>query len=160
MAKEKILLSACLAGVKCVYDGTDKLKPALARLYRNKEAIIFCPEKAGGFKIPHPPSEILGASGEDVLENKAQVVSKNGKDVTVYFLKGAKKVLALAKKKGIKQAVMKARSPSCGCGLIYDGSFSGKLVKGYGVTAALLKKNGIKVMSDEEYLKNAKIQQE
>ncbi len=154
--RKKILLSACLAGINCVYDGTNKLKPRLAGLYKKGGAVLFCPETSGGLKIPHPPSEIRSGDGEDVLAGRARIVSKEGDDVTAYFLKGAANTLELAKKNGIKKAIMKSRSPSCGCGFIYDGSFGGKLKAGFGVTAALLKENGIDVVSDEEFLKGRK----
>jgi uncharacterized protein YbbK (DUF523 family) len=153
MAKEKVLVSACLAGINCVYDGTNKLDPVFAKMLESGEALIFCPEVLGGLKIPHDPSEIRGGDGFDILSGQARVVSKKGDDVTPYFLKGAEKVLRLAQKHGIKYAVMKSKSPSCGCGLIFDGTFSKKLIAGYGVTAALLKKNGVEVISDIEYLK-------
>ncbi|MBI5873222.1 MAG: DUF523 domain-containing protein [Candidatus Omnitrophica bacterium] len=153
MAKEKVLVSACLAGINCVYDGTNKLNPVFAKMFERGEALIFCPEVLGGLNIPHDPSEISGGDGFDVLSARARVVSKKGDDVTPYFLKGAEKVLRLAQKHGIRCAVMKSKSPSCGCGFIFDGTFSKKLIAGYGVTAALLKKNGVEVESDIEYLK-------
>ncbi|MEK7850065.1 MAG: DUF523 domain-containing protein [Candidatus Omnitrophota bacterium] len=159
MAKEKvkimtpgarIMLSACLAGINCVYDGTNKFNPVFARLYKSGEAIVFCPEVLGGLKIPHSPSEIVGGDGFAVLEARAKVLSKDGKDVTSFFIKGAENVLALAKKHNINKVILKSKSPSCGCGFIYDGTFTKKLIPGYGVTVALLKKNGIEVVSDEE----------
>ncbi|HQP91880.1 MAG TPA: DUF523 domain-containing protein [Candidatus Omnitrophota bacterium] len=156
--RKKILLSACLAGVNCTYNGKNKLNPYLKRLFDERSAVLFCPEKLGGFDVPHPPSEILFGDGMDVLKGNAVVVSRTGKNVTVLFMEGAKRSMRLAKKLGIKKAVMKARSPSCGCGMIYDGLFKGRLKKGFGVTAALLKKNGIEVITDEEYLRNNKLQ--
>ncbi len=152
MAKEKILLSACLAGINCVYDGSNKLHSFFAGMHKRKEVIIFCPEALGGLKIPHSPSEIKGGDGFDCLCGKARVLSKEGKDVTEFFIKGAESVLELAKKSGSRKAVLKSKSPSCSCGWIFDGTFSGKLISGYGVTAALLKKNGIEVISDADYL--------
>lgn len=157
MAKEKILLSACLAGINCVYDGTNKLHPVFNKMFQNKEVVIFCPEALGGMKIPHPPSEIVDSDGFAVLKGKARVVSAGGKDVTAYFLEGAQKTLKLAQKNKIKKAILKSKSPSCGCGLIHDGTFCGKLTPGFGVTAALLQKNGIEVISDVEYLQNEKL---
>jgi uncharacterized protein YbbK (DUF523 family) len=159
MAKRKVMLSACLAGVNCVYDGSNKAHPVFKAMAQAEDAVLFCPEVLGGFKIPHPPSEISvrnGGDGDAVLRGAARLVSREGIDVTVLFMKGAKKALALAKKLGIKYAIMKARSPSCGCGKIYDGTFSRTLIEGFGVTAALLKENGVEVISDEEYLKGAK----
>jgi uncharacterized protein YbbK (DUF523 family) len=156
MDQSKVLLSACLAGVNCVYDGTNKLHPVFAGIYKKGDAVLFCPEALGGMKVPHSPSEISGGDGLDVIEGRGSVFSKDGKEVTVYFVKGARKTLELAVKKGIKKAVMKSKSPSCGCGRIFDGTFTKKLVSGYGVTAALLKQNGIVVVSDVEYLESVK----
>ena len=156
MVKEKVMLSACLAGVNCVYDGSHKKHRVFEAMAQSGDVLLFCPEVLGGLKIPHPPSEIIDGDGSTVLRGDGRVVSRDGQDVTVFFLKGAQKALALAKKRGIKMAVMKARSPSCGCGEVYDGTFSRKLVEGFGVTAALLKENGIEVMSDEEYLRGMK----
>lgn len=154
MAKQKvrIILSACLAGVNCVYDGTNKFNPVFAGMFKNKEAMLACPEVLGKLKIPHDPSEIVGGDGFDVLCGEAVVLSKSGKDVTGLFIKGAKAVLAKVKKYKIKKVVLKSKSPSCGCGMIFDGTFSKRLIPGYGVTAALLKQNGIEVVSDVEYL--------
>lgn len=157
MAQRKILLSACLAGVKCAYDATDKAHPYFVSLFKKRCAEIFCPEKLGGLKIPHPSSEIQGGDGFDVWQGRAKVFSRAGKDVTSSFKTGALKTLKLAQKTGLKTAVMKARSPSCGCGEIYDGTFCGAIVSGYGVTAALLKANGLTVISDEDYLEKEKL---
>lgn len=157
MAQKKIFLSACLAGVNCVYDGTNKFHPVFSRMMKTNKAIIFCPEVLGGLKIPHSPSEILEGSGEDVWEGRAKVFSRDGEDVTPFFIKGARKVLGLAARHGIKKAIMKSKSPSCGCGLIFDGTFSRTLVSGDGVTTALLKKNGIVCLSDTAYLESAKL---
>jgi uncharacterized protein YbbK (DUF523 family) len=154
MAKEKILLSACLAGVNCVYDGTNKFHPVFAKMFKNKEAILVCPEVLGKLKIPHEPSEMIGGDGFSVLAGKASVRSKTGLDVTENFVKGAKVVLVKSRKYNIKKAILKSKSPSCGCGFIFDGTFSKKLVAGFGVTAALLKQNGVIVVSDVEYLKS------
>jgi len=151
-AQARILVSACLAGVRCVYDGSHKLCPEIAQLVESGQAIPACPEKLAGFGMPHEPSEIRGGDGAAVLRGDANVVFRSGMDVTILFLKGAGKVLKLVKEKGIRRAIFKARSPSCGCGKIYDGTFSRTLRDGDGVTAALLRKNGIEVMTDEEYL--------
>ena len=154
MAKEKIMLSACLAGINCVYDGSHKFHPVFARMYKDNKALIFCPEVLGGLKIPHDPSELIGGDGFLVLEGRTRVVSSAGKDVTDFFIRGAQKSLEFAKKHGSRKVVLKSKSPSCGCGWIFDGTFSKKLVPGYGVTAALLKKNGIEVVSDLAYLES------
>lgn len=155
MAEEgKIFLSACLTGVNCMYNGKNKLHSFFARMCDEGKVVAACPEVLGGFEIPHSPSEIFDGDGLDVLEGDAKVMSREGRDVTEIFLKGAQRVMDLIREHKIKKAVLKSKSPSCGCGLIYDGSFSDRLVSGDGVTAALLKMNGITVVSDVEYLKS------
>ncbi|MCK4452122.1 MAG: DUF523 domain-containing protein, partial [Anaerolineae bacterium] len=111
------------------------------------------PEVAGGLPTPRPPAEIQGGDGGDVLEGRARVVNIEGKDVTAEFLAGARKALRVAQRWDIKEAILKARSPSCGVGPIYDGSFSGRLVEGDGVTAALLEREGIIVRNEDEWEK-------
>lgn len=153
MAEEKILLSACLAGVNRVYDGTNKFHPVFVGMSVEGKAVLFCPEVLGGMKIPHPPSEIQGGDGFDVLSGAARVVSREGKDVTLPFLKGAHAALACADRRRIRRAILKSKSPSCGCGWIFDGAFSKKLIRGYGVTTVLLTQSGIAVISDVQYLR-------
>jgi len=132
------LCSACLLGVKCRYDGKSKLNKKIIKLAKEELLIPVCPEQLGGLPTPREPAEQKGK----------KVLTKSGKNVTLYFTKGAKKVLAITKSLSIKQAILKQKSPSCGCGKIYDGTFSGRLIKGDGVTTALLKENGIKVLSE------------
>jgi uncharacterized protein YbbK (DUF523 family) len=145
------LISACLLGIRCTWDGTDK--------YRNERAIEFlkgatlipvCPEQLGGLKTPRPPQEIQGGSGEDVLDGRRKVKNVNGEDVTQEFIRGAKETLKIAKLFKISHFIGKSGSPSCGHGQIYDGTFSNKWVDGDGVTTALLKRNGIEVISEED----------
>ena len=138
-----ILVSACLAGINCAWDGKNRLNKEIKRLVDNKLAIPLCPEVLGGRDIPRTKAEIKSGSGEDVLDGKAKVFDENGKDLTDEFLKGAYLVLLDAKKHSIKKAVLKSKSPSCGVGSVYDGSFSGNLVRGDGVSAALLKREGL-----------------
>ncbi len=145
-----ILCSACLLGIKCRYDSRDKLNKKILEIFKKETVIPVCPEILAGFDVPRERCEIVNGDGFNVLERKARVVTESGRDVTEFFLKGAYKTLELAKKFEISFAVLKQNSPSCGCGKIYDGSFSGKIIQGYGVTAALLKKHGIKVVSEEE----------
>ena len=141
MKKRKIILcSACLLGIKCRYDGKDKLNKKVIELSKKKILIPVCPEQLGGLSTPREPAEQKGK----------RVITKSGKDVTQNFKKGAKEVLKLAKLFGIKEAILKQKSPSCGFGKIYDGSFSGQLIKGNGVTAALLKRNRIKIITEED----------
>ena len=144
-----ILISACLLGRNIKYSGSNNLCPWLAKYYNTDDFIAICPECFGVLPIPRPPAEIQGGSGEDVLNGSAKVTDKDGKDVTQNFISGAQKALAYAKKHNANYAILKARSPSCGCGMIYDGSFSGGKKAGNGVTAALFLQNGIKVYTEE-----------
>lgn len=134
------LCSACLLGIKCRYNGKSALNRKVVALLKAEVLIPICPEQMGGLPTPREPAEIMGK----------RVITRSGKDVTENFLRGAQQVLKLAKLLGIKEAVLKQGSPSCGCGRIYNGTFSGKTVKGDGVTTALLKKNGIKVVTEED----------
>lgn len=140
MEKEKILISACLLGIPCRYDGRDNKIESLNLLQQQFDFVPICPEQLGGLSTPRCPCEIQG--------NK--VMSKEGKDCTREFQEGAKKSLKLAKQWNIKTALLKAKSPSCGFGQIYDGSFSKKLITGNGLTAALLEKEGIRIFCETE----------
>ena len=144
-----ILISACLLGRNVKYSGGNNLCPWLAKYYNTDDFIAICPECFGVLPIPRPPAEIQDGSGEDVLNGTATVADKDGKDVTQNFISGAQKALAYAKKHNTNCAILKARSPSCGCGMIYDGTFSGVKKAGNGVTAALFLQNGIKVYTEE-----------
>ena len=137
---ENLLISACLMGFECKYSGgSNKLsEEALARLKSEYRLIPVCPETAGGLPVPRDPSERLGG----------KVVSSKGKDVTAEFEKGADVALTLAKRYGCKKALLKRNSPSCGGEFIYDGSFSGTLVSGQGVTAELLRSNGLEIIGE------------
>ncbi len=145
--KDLILVSACLAGINCRWDGTNQLDKKIKILVDQGKATPVCPEELGGLSTPRLPSEIRQGNGRDVLQRKTKVIDKEGKIITAQFIKGAEGVLAIAKRKGIKTVLFKNKSAACGCGLIYDGTFSGKLKKGDGVTTALLKEKGIKVIS-------------
>lgn len=136
----EIICSACLLGVKCRYDGKSKTDEKVLELAKKEVLIPVCPEQLGGLPTPREPAELT----------ERKVITKSGKDVTVNFVVGADQVLQLAKLLGVKEAILKQYSPSCGCGLIYDGTFSGKIISGDGVTAALLKANGIKVISEAD----------
>lgn len=144
------LVSACLAGANCRYNGTNKLNPQIQKLVSQGKAIPVCPEQLGGLSVPRPPSEIDGGSGEDVLDGKARVIDREGNNVTSAFLSGAREVLKIAQAKNANKAIFKSKSPSCGCGQIYDGKFSQNLVNGNGVATALLIKNGIEVEVSEK----------
>lgn len=144
------LFSACLVGIKCAYDGKDRFNGKAKDLFDKGLVIPVCPEQLGGLPTPRDKREVKGGKGRQVLEGKGKVVDMSGRDMTEHALKGAEETLKIAKQLGIREFVGKARSPSCGSGKIYDGTFSGALVKGDGVTAALLKKNGIKTINDDD----------
>lgn len=138
MRKPRILISACLLGVNCRYNGTGGELTQLPELMRHAELVPVCPEILGGLPTPRPPAERVGA----------RVVSCEGGDVSDAYARGARESLRLARLFGAKLALMKERSPSCGAGEIYDGSFSHTRVPGDGVAAALLKENGVEVYGE------------
>lgn len=140
MTKEKILVSACLAGINCKYNGKNNEHKKIIELIKNKDVILICPEQLGGLKTPRTPAERI----------KDKVITNDNIDVTKEYQKGAEEVLNLVKKFNIKTAILKSKSPSCGKGKIYDGSFSNTLIYGNGITTELLEKNGIKVISSDE----------
>ena len=143
-----ILVSRCLLGENCRYDGKSKGSKAVMDYLDGKPFVACCPECDGGLSTPRLPSEIIGGDGFDVIDAAARVVMNDGSDVTEQYLSGAKKALELAKESGAELCVFKAKSPSCGCGIIYDGSFTGKLIPGDGVTVELFKKHGYKVITE------------
>lgn len=145
-----VLVSACLAGRRCRFDGTGAYEDEVARLVAEGRAVLVCPEVDGGLGTPRPAAEIEGGDGSDVLGGRARVVTGEGIDVTEQYLKGARKALEMARETGVTTAILKARSPSCGAGRIYDGTFTRSLEVGDGVTAALLRAEGIQVLTDEE----------
>jgi len=143
------LISACLLGIRCAWSGDDKYKNERAVELSKVETLIpVCPEQLGGLSTPRAPQEIQGSTGEDVLDKKCTVLNKNGEDVTREFIIGAEETLKIAKQLKVKEFIAKHGSPSCGCGQIYNGSFSGRLVEGDGVTTALLKRNGIRIIAE------------
>lgn len=148
--KAPLLVSACLLGMCTAYDGGSRLHPALLALAAQGCVVPVCPEVAGGLPAPRPPAEIQGGDGADVLDGRARVVTVDGQDVTSQFLAGARVALETARRFGLRQAVLKSRSPACGAGQIYDGTFAGRLRPGDGVTTALLKREGVAVYSEEE----------
>ena len=140
------LVSACLAGIPCRYDGQSKGREDMAALVQEGLTITFCPETLGGLKTSRVPSEIVGGDGGDVLDGKARVMSRDGEDLTAQFIAGAEATLRLCRECGADEALLKSKSPSCGVGRIYDGTFAGKLRSGDGVTTALLKRNNVRVV--------------
>ena len=137
-----ILVSACLAGEFCRWDGGTNLVPEIKALVDTGKAVTVCPEKLGGLPTPRLPSERLGC----------RVVSSEGVDVTAEFRRGAEEALRVCKEHGCRLAILKAKSPSCGKDLIHNGLFDGGLVPGEGMTAQLLMENGITVMTEQEWL--------
>ena len=135
----KILISACLLGACCRYDGASKAHPLAALLAERHTLVPVCPEQLGGLPTPRPPAERRGG----------RVVTQSG-DVTEQYLRGAEETLKLCKLLGCEAAVLKERSPSCGRGQVYDGAFSGTLTAGDGVTAELLAAHGILVYGESQ----------
>lgn len=145
------LISACLLGINCAWDGQEVYQSDRAIELSNSEILIpVCPEQLGGLRTPRAPQEIQGGSGEDVLNGRCKVLNMNGEDVTQEFIAGAEETWKIVKLFHIEEFIGKARSPSCGCGQIYDGTFSRQLIAGDGVTTALLKRNGILVITEED----------
>lgn len=140
-----ILVSACLVGVHCRYDGKASRNEALYHLYEQGQAIAICPEVLGGLPIPRNSCEQIKT------ESGIRVMTQTGEDWTEAFEKGAQASLAICQAAGITEAVLKAKSPSCGCGQVYDGTFSKVLIPGDGLTAGLLKANGIQVKTELDF---------
>lgn len=137
----KILISSCLLGKNCKYNAGNNLNKILLELSSEFEFIEVCPEVLGGLSTPRPPAEI----------QSEKVITKYNDDVTQEFIKGANITLEIAKQYNCKIAILKESSPSCGSNYIYDGSFTSKKIKGMGITAKLLKENGIEVFSEENF---------
>jgi len=146
-----ILISACLIGKNCRYDGGgfDRY-PELARLVEEGKAVPVCPEQLGGLPTPRPPAELQGGDGRDVLAGAARITRQDGQDVTDAFLAGARATVEIARRCGATAAILKARSPSCGAEQVYDGSFSGALKPGMGLTAAMLEAEGIALYDEDD----------
>ncbi|MCT9930915.1 DUF523 domain-containing protein [Planotetraspora sp. A-T 1434] len=149
---ERILVSACLLGSRVRYDGGAKTSDdeLLAAWRAEGRLVPFCPEVEGGLPVPRPPAEIEGGvGGAAVLTGAARILTPDGEDVTNAFLSGAQRALAVAQSFGVRLAILKEGSPSCGSLRIYDGTFRGRLTPGRGVTAALLELNGIRVFGED-----------
>ena len=137
-----VLVSACLLGIECDHRGDGRpIVAALRELGRASRLIPVCPEVAGGLPTPRPAAEI---------QRDGRVQTASGDDVTELYERGARHAVALARAAGVRRAVLKARSPSCGCHEVYDGSHSDVLVAGEGITASALRSAGIEVMSEED----------
>lgn len=144
-------MSACLLGQPVRYDGRSSGHPDLLQLWQQQGRVVpLCPEVAGGLPTPRPPAEIPGGQGGAVLDGEARVVTVQGEDVSAEFLAGARLALELVRRHGIRVAVLKSGSPSCGNRQVYDGAFSGSKIDGEGVTSALLRREGVQVFSELE----------
>ncbi len=135
-----IIVSACLAGVKCRYDGNDNATNKVIEMVKKGIAIPICPEQLGGLQTPRIPAEI----------REEKVINKKGENVTSQFEKGAKETLRIAELANCHKAILKQSSPSCGYGKIYDGTHTGRIIKGNGLTAELLSQKGILILTEED----------
>jgi uncharacterized protein YbbK (DUF523 family) len=141
-----ILVSGCLVGINCKYDGGNNYDERIFNLVKEGKAIPICPEQLGGLKTPRNPAEIQNKDGE------RKVVTCEGDDVTIQYKKGAEEALKIAKQCNCHMAILKEKSPSCGTKNVYDGTFSKKLISGMGICAQLLHENGIEVHDENEFL--------
>ena len=141
-SSEPILVSACLLGVPCRYDGTGTADKRILSLAEMHHLVPVCPEQLGGLPTPRPPAE----------RHDTRVLTRDERDVTAAFARGAEETLRLAKLFSCRIAILKSNSPSCGSGQIYDGCFCGRLIPGDGMTAALLKAEGLTVLSEKDDL--------
>ena len=158
MENEKILISACLLGEYVRYDGGTSTvsNPILNRWDAEGRLVPICPEMAGGLSTPRPPAEIMGADTESVMRGINEVRTKQGDNVSSYFLDGAQQALTLAVEHDIQMVILKEGSPSCGSSQINDGHFSGRKTAGQGITTSLLRQHGIRVFSEKQISKAAK----
>ncbi|QOS97593.1 DUF523 domain-containing protein [Brevibacterium sp. JNUCC-42] len=145
-----LLVSSCLAGLNCRYNGSHSLDEKVKELVTQNKAVTVCPELLGGFITPRESAEIVGGNGDDVLRGTAKVVEKSGRDVTHLYIDGAYQTLQLAKQYQATHVVLKENSPSCGSHNIYNGHFSNQRIPGQGVTSALLRQEGFIVISENE----------
>ena len=148
-----IIVSACLLGENCKYSGWNNKSENVIKYLEDKEYILVCPEQLGGLSTPRNPSEIItygNKDGNDVLSGCTKVLSNKGIDVTKNFIQGAEETLKIAKEHNAKTAILKAGSPSCGYKKIYDGTFLGNKIQGMGVTAAILNKENIALLDEDD----------
>jgi uncharacterized protein YbbK (DUF523 family) len=144
------LVSACLLGIECAYHGEANKCQYLIDKLKGEQVIPICPEQLGGLTTPRDRARIVGRDGNEVLNNKAKVMTYKGKDVTPQYLKGGQESLRIAKMFKVDEAILKAYSPSCGCGQIFSEDFKNKK-EGDGTTTALFKRNGISVTTELDY---------
>lgn len=148
MAEKNYLVSACLLGLCTRYDGGHNRNEEVLHFCAHHRCIPVCPEQLGGLPTPRFAAEIIRGDGADVLDQKCIVVDRSGADVTFAFRLGAEQTLLLARLFEADGIILKSRSPSCGSGLIHDGTFCGEFRAGDGVTAAFLKRHGFQVLSE------------
>lgn len=141
---QRYVVSACLAGEPCRYDGGSSPCEAVMELVREGRAVPVCPETLGGLPTPRTPAEI----------RDGRVIMRDGRDVTEAFARGAGEALRRALAEGCDAAILKARSPSCGAGTVYDGTFTGRRVPGEGVFARMAREAGLAVETEETYRKD------
>ncbi len=146
MKKPVYMVSACLAGIHCRYDGCTNRIDRIVSLVESGDAITFCPEQLGGLSTPRIQCELISEKGERIVKGK------DGSDHTAEFILGAEQSLKIAKENHIMKAILKSGSPSCGFGEIYDGTFTGKKIMGNGIAADLLQKNGIAVITEKDFV--------
>jgi uncharacterized protein YbbK (DUF523 family) len=135
-----VLVSACLAGRACAYDGSHRAHAVILQLVSEGRAVLVCPEEEGGLGTPRPAAEIVGS----------RVITDDGRDVTDEYLEGTRIAVDRASSEGCSAAILKARSPACGCGAVYDGTFTGRLAEGDGVAAAALRRAGLELWTEED----------
>jgi uncharacterized protein YbbK (DUF523 family) len=140
-----IIVSACLLGENCRYDGKNCFNQEIYEFVKNKKVVKVCPEVFSGFGTPRTPIEIIK------YVNNIKVISKDGKDVTKRIINGCKECFDSLKGENIEYAILKSKSPTCGFGKVYDGSFNGRIINGNGVFAEMLKQNGIKIYNENNY---------
>ncbi|WP_437888331.1 DUF523 domain-containing protein [Phytobacter sp. V91] len=148
--QNKILVSACLMGFKVRYNGSEKASLTLARWQHEQRLVIHCPELAAGLATPRAAAEIVDGRGDDVMRNRARIVEDNGQDVTAHYQLAAWLALETAQREQCCAALLTDGSPTCGSQRIYDGTFSGRQIRGMGVAAALLEAHGIRVFSHQQ----------
>ncbi|EJK8935754.1 DUF523 domain-containing protein [Enterobacter hormaechei] len=149
----KILVSACLMGLKVRYNGKEKAQMThqLARWQQEQRLVIHCPELAAGLSVPRPPAEIVSAEGKDVMRGQARIIENTGTDVTGHYQLAAWLALRAAQEAGCTAALLTDGSPTCGTQFIYNGSFSNQRKSGMGVAASLLSEHGIAVFSETQF---------
>lgn len=143
------LISACLCGINCKYNGGNNLNEKCLELFESGRGRLVCPEELGGLSTPRIPAEIKGKV-EEVLMGTSRIMNNENEEVSEEFIIGAKEILKIAKEEKIYKAILKDGSPSCGVNFIYDGNFNGNKINGCGITTYILRKNGVDVISEQE----------